>query len=75
MPLCNRPTSGCFRKGNCSFRYPYSRAAVSTPPGDAYCRILIEESPAEIPEKLKKVTALIDKGDLRPWESAGLKVI
>jgi hypothetical protein len=38
-------------------------------------RILIEESQAEIVKKLTELKELIEKGDLKPWEFAGLKTI
>ncbi len=38
-------------------------------------RILIEESQAEIVKKLAELKDLIEKGDLKPWEFAGLKAI
>jgi hypothetical protein len=42
---------------------------------DGYYRILIEESQEEIVEKLKELRALIEKGDLKPWEFTGMKAI
>ncbi len=42
---------------------------------DGYYRILIEESQEEIVEKLKDLKALIEKGDLKPWEFRGMKAI
>lgn len=44
-------------------------------PGDTYYRILIDESQQEIVEKLKELQNAISKGDLKPWEFAGLKAI
>ena len=38
-------------------------------------RIPIEESQAQIVKKLTELKDLIEKGDLKPWESAGLKAI
>ena len=48
---------------------------VKEAPGDGYYRILIEESQEEIIEKLKELKALIEKGDLKPWEFRGMKAI
>lgn len=50
------------------------------PPGtegypDGCYRLLIEESQEEIIEKLRELKALIEAGDLRPWEFRGLKAI
>ena len=42
---------------------------------DGYYGILIEESQEEIVEKLKDLKALIEKGDLKPWEFRGMKAI
>jgi hypothetical protein len=42
---------------------------------DGHYRILIEESQEEIVEKLKELMALIERGDLKPWEFRGLKVV
>lgn len=44
-------------------------------PEDGYYRIRIEKSQEEIVEKLKELKALIEKGDLKPWEFRGMKVI
>jgi type III restriction/modification enzyme restriction subunit len=43
--------------------------------GDSYYRILIEKSQEEIVAKLEELKALIEKGDLKPWEFHGLKAI
>jgi len=48
---------------------------IKEEPGDGYYRILIDESQAEIVEKLKELKALIEKGDLKPWEFRGMKAI
>ncbi|MEQ1908037.1 MAG: DEAD/DEAH box helicase family protein [Vicinamibacterales bacterium] len=50
------------------------------PPGndefpDGYYRILVQESETEIIEKLKELKALIEAGDLKPWQFAGLRAI
>jgi len=42
---------------------------------DGYYRILVEESQTEIVEKLKELKALIDAGDLKPWQFGGLRAI
>jgi len=42
---------------------------------DGYYRILIEESEEEIIQKLKDLKALIEAGDLKPWEFRGMKAI
>lgn len=42
---------------------------------EGYYRILIEESQEEIVQKLKELKALIEKGDLKPWEFGGIKAI
>ena len=43
--------------------------------GDSYYRILIEKSQEEIVAKLEELKALIENGDLKPWEFHGLKAI
>ena len=43
--------------------------------GNGYYRILIEQSQEEIVAKLTELKALIEKGDLKPWEFHGLKAI
>ena len=43
--------------------------------GNGYYRILIEQSQEEIVAKLEELKALIEKGDLKPWEFHGLKAI
>jgi hypothetical protein len=40
-----------------------------------YYRLLVEESQAEIVSKLKELKALIEAGDLKPWEFGGLRAI
>lgn len=50
------------------------------PPGneafpDGYYRILVQESETEIVDKLKELKALIEAGDLKPWQFAGLRAI
>ena len=42
---------------------------------DGYYRILVQESETEIVEKLKELKALIEAGDLKPWQFAGLRAI
>jgi len=42
---------------------------------DGYYRILVEESQTEIVDKLKELKALINAGDLRPWQFGGLRAI
>jgi len=42
---------------------------------DGYYKILVEESQTEIVQKLKELKALIARGDLRPWQFAGLRAI
>ena len=42
---------------------------------DGYYRILVEESETEIVEKLRELKALIEAGDLQPWQFAGLHAI
>jgi hypothetical protein len=44
-------------------------------PGEGYYRILIEKSQDEIVAKLEELKALIEKGDLKPWEFHGLKAL
>ncbi len=44
-------------------------------PDKGFYRILIEQSQEEIAAKLTKLTELIEKGDLKPWEFQGLKAI
>jgi hypothetical protein len=43
--------------------------------GDGYYRILIEKSQEEIVARLEELKALIEKGDLKPWEFYGMKAI
>ena len=43
--------------------------------GEGYYRILIEKSQEEIVTKLEQLKALIEKGDLKPWEFQGMKAI
>jgi len=42
---------------------------------DGYYRILVEESQTEIVAKLKELKALIEAGDLKPWQFGGLRAI
>ena len=42
---------------------------------DGYYRILVQESQTEIVDKLKELKALIEAGDLKPWQFAGLRAI
>ena len=42
---------------------------------DGYYRILVQESETEIVDKLKELKALIEAGDLKPWQFAGLRAI
>ena len=42
---------------------------------DGYYRILVQESETEIVEKLKELKALIQAGDIRTWQFAGLRTI
>ena len=44
-------------------------------PGDPYYRILIDQSQVEIVAKLEELKALIEKGDLKPWEFRTIKAI
>jgi len=48
---------------------------VKDEPGEGYYRIMIERSQEEIVAKLEELKAMIDKGDLKPWEFHGLKAI
>jgi len=48
---------------------------VKETPGDGYYRILIDESQQEIIAKLKELKAMIENGDLKPWEFRGMKAI
>jgi hypothetical protein len=48
---------------------------VQETPADGYYRILIEASQEEIVEKLKALKALIEQGDLKPWEFRGMQAI
>jgi hypothetical protein len=43
--------------------------------GEGYYRILIEKSQEDIVTKLEELKALIEKGDLKPWEFQGMKAI
>lgn len=43
--------------------------------GDGYYRILLDRSQDEIVTKLLELKALIEAGDLKPWEFSGLKAI
>ena len=42
---------------------------------DGYYRILVQESEIEIVEKIKELKALIEAGDLQPWQFGGLRAI
>jgi hypothetical protein len=42
---------------------------------DGYYHILVEESQTEIVAKLKELKALIEAGDLKPWQFGGLRAI
>ena len=44
-------------------------------PDENYYRILIDKSQEEIVAKLEELKALIEKGDLKPWEFQGMKAI
>lgn len=44
-------------------------------PDEGYYRVLIEKSQEEIVARLEELKALIEKGDLKPWEFHGLKAI
>ena len=46
-----------------------------TPDQGGYHRILIDRSREEIVAKLTELKALIEKGDMKPWEFQGLKAI
>jgi hypothetical protein len=48
---------------------------VKEEPGNGYYRILIDKSQEEIVAKLSELKALIEKGDLKPWEFNGMKAI
>ncbi len=43
--------------------------------GEGYYRILVEKSQEEIVAKLEELKALIENGDLKPWEFHGLKAL
>jgi hypothetical protein len=43
--------------------------------GNGYYRILIEQSQEEIVARLEELKAMIEKGNLKPWEFHGLKAI
>jgi hypothetical protein len=43
--------------------------------GNGYYRILIEQSQEEIVARLEELKALIERGDLKPWEFQGMKAI
>lgn len=43
--------------------------------GNGYYRILIEQSEEEIVARLEELKAMIEKGDLKPWEFRGLKAV
>lgn len=44
-------------------------------PGDPYYRILIDQSEVEIVSKLEELKAIIEKGDLKPWEFRTIKAL
>ena len=44
-------------------------------PDHGYYRILLDESQEEIAAKLNELKALIEKGDLKPWEFRGMKAL
>ena len=44
-------------------------------PDEGYHRILIDKSQEEIAAKLEELKAVIEKGDLKPWEFRGMKAI
>ncbi|ADV63936.1 type III restriction protein res subunit [Isosphaera pallida ATCC 43644] len=44
-------------------------------PGDPYYRILIDRSQTEIVAKLEELKAIIENGELKPWEFQGIKAI
>ncbi|MFH1011368.1 MAG: DEAD/DEAH box helicase, partial [bacterium] len=48
---------------------------VKESPDNGYYRILIDESQEEIVAKLNELKAMIEKGDLKPWEFRGMKAI
>ena len=48
---------------------------VKDSPDNGYYRILIDESQEEIVAKLNELKAMIEKGDLKPWEFRGMKAI
>ncbi|RWM14889.1 MAG: DEAD/DEAH box helicase, partial [Mesorhizobium sp.] len=43
--------------------------------GEGYYRILLDRSQEEIVSKLTELKALIEAGDLKPWEFSGMKAI
>src|SRR5213594_1120734 len=48
---------------------------VKESPDEGYYRILIDKSQEEIIAKLGELKAVIEKGELKPWEFQGLKAI
>lgn len=48
---------------------------VKESPDEGYYRILIDKSQEEIVAKLEDLKAAIERGDLKPWEFRGMKVI
>ena len=48
---------------------------VKGSPDEGYYRILIDKSQEEIVAKLEELKAAIQKGNLKPWEFQGMKVI
>jgi hypothetical protein len=49
--------------------------SIKDSPDENYYRILIDKSQEEIVAKLEELKALIEKGDLKPWEFQGMKAI
>jgi hypothetical protein len=48
---------------------------VKESPDESYYRILIDKSQEEIVGKLEELKAVIEKGDLKPWEFRGMMAI
>jgi hypothetical protein len=48
---------------------------VKESPDDGYYRILIYKSREEIVAKLNELKAMMEKGDLKPWEFRGMKAV
>jgi hypothetical protein len=49
--------------------------SIKDSPDENYYRVLIDKSQEEIVAKLEELKALIENGDLRPWEFQGMKAI